>query len=155
MNSNTNGVGSGVEDRHASNGARRKPTARVRAVGDCIAVAVFVIAGMAEHGTVPRLPGIARNLAVFIGAWLVFSWMTRLYAEDGAEQVVSLRLAATWCASITSGVLVRAVIVGRPLDRSQLIFWVVASVFTAAMLVSWRATYFVARGIFARSRKAV
>lgn len=129
------------------------PTARVLPVGDFVVIAAFVVAGMAEHRTASRFLDIARNLLIFLGAWALLSWITRLYGSKARSRVISTSLATTWFASITLGVLVRAAILGRPLGRSQLVFWAVALVLTGAGLAAWRVGYFSLRRFFGETKQ--
>lgn len=130
--------------------ATGETTGRSHAVGDLVVVAVFVLAGMTEHGTATDPIGVARNLAIFLGTWAAVSWITRLYRAPTGGRSVSIQLVITWVGAVSCGIALRAVLLGRAIDRAQLVFWAVAMALTGAMLLGWRLLYLTARKLFGR-----
>jgi hypothetical protein len=122
----------------------------VQAAGDLLVLVIFVVAGMAEHRTAGDLLGMLRNLAVFGGLWVLVASSVRLYRPPTASKALSWQLFVTWIAAISVGILVRALFVGRALDRSQLVFWMVAMAFTGAMLAGWRLVYLAVAKVLGR-----
>lgn len=122
-------------------GGAAEPSKRVHAVGDIVVIAAFVLLGMAEHRTAGDALGALRNLVVFLGTWTSVAWVIGLYRHPGASGALSWRLAVTWLVAVSGGILVRALIVGRSLDRGQLVFAGVALALTGTGLLGWRLAY--------------
>ena len=73
---------------------------------DAAALLVFVVVGVLTHGASAGAFG--RDVLCILGGWFVVAAVVRLYARAGRW-----RLAVTWFAGISVGVLVRAAIVGH------------------------------------------
>ena len=84
--------------------------------------------GVATHDA--SVGAFVRDAACFLGGWFAVALAVRLYARGGL-----LRLAATWLAGISLGVLARAAIVGHPPGA----FYAVALAFTALLVGATRA----------------
>ena len=95
---------------------------------DAAALVVFVVVGVLTHGASAGAFG--RDLLCILGGWFVAAAVVRLYARGGRW-----RLAVTWLAGISAGVLVRAAIVGH----LAFDFWGVALGFTALFVLVARA----------------
>lgn len=95
----------------------------MRALGDALALLVFVAIGVATHGA--SVAAFGRDAGCFLGAWFVVALAVRLYVRGGR-----LRLAATWLVGVSGGVFLRAAIV----DRWPGAFYGVALGFTAAFV---------------------
>ncbi len=99
------------------------------AAWDAAALLVFVVVGVLTHGA--SVGAFVRDVLCILGGWFAAALVLRLYVRSGWW-----RLAATWLAGISIGVLVRAAIVGHVADD----FWGVALAFTALFVL-------VARGL--------
>lgn len=102
---------------------RRAPAAAI----DAAALAVFVAVGVATHGA--SVGAFFRDLACILGGWFAVALVVGLYARAGRR-----RLAATWLAGVSVGVLVRAAFVGHV----AVDFWGVALAFTALFVLAAR-----------------
>lgn len=103
--------------------------ARVREAGvDAGALVLFVAIGVATHHA--SAGAFARDVACILGGWFAAALAFRLYSAGGWA-----RLAATWVAGVSVGVLVRAAIVGHVAFD----FWGVALAFTALFVLVDRA----------------
>jgi DUF3054 family protein len=98
------------------------------AATDAAALLVFVAVGVLTHGA--SAEAFVRDALCILGGWFAAALTVRLYARGGRW-----RLAATWLAGVSAGVLVRAAIVGRWPGA----FYGVALAFTALFVLSARA----------------
>ena len=95
---------------------------------DVTALFAFVTIGLVSHHH-GFLRGYARDLPTFVGCWIAAGLAFRLYRRPG-----SWRLAGTWAVGVPAAVLLRALILGHPLDGSEAAFLGVSLV-TIAVLV--------------------
>ncbi|HSL11777.1 MAG TPA: DUF3054 domain-containing protein [Actinomycetota bacterium] len=109
-------------------------SARVTLVVDCLALALFVLAGMRSHRTASQLEIFARNAVPIGGAWLVVSLVMRTYRPPSLA-----RLVLTWAVAVPSGVVLRTLWTGSPSGDDLLVFGAVAMAFTLAFLGAGRA----------------
>ncbi len=99
---------------------------RVAAV-DAVALVVFVVVGVLTHGA--SVGAFFRDLACILGGWFAVAAAVRLYGRGGWR-----RLAGTWLAGVSGGVLIRAAFVGHVAYD----FWGVALAFTALFVLAGR-----------------
>ena len=102
-------------------------TAPAAALVDAAALVVFVVVGVLTHDA--SATAFLRDVLCILGGWFVVAAVVRLYARGGRW-----RLAVTWLAGISAGVLVRAAIVGHVAYD----FWGVALGFTALFVLAAR-----------------
>lgn len=107
--------------------------ALVLALGDLTALLAFAAMGLASHDEGVTLAGLART-------WLPIACCYTLAAlAFGAWTRTGLwRTACAWALGVAVGVLVRAILLGRSLDRDQLQFLAVALAMTLVLLAAWR-----------------
>lgn len=113
--------------------ARRAPPPIVLAVGDGIAILLFAIIGLANHDAGITLGGIARNAFPILGAWVVAAAFARTYTEPGVRNLL-----ITWAIAVPAGVAIRAIVLHRPADGSQVTFGIVTMIVTLVLLLAWR-----------------
>jgi len=106
---------------------------RLAAASDAAAIVVFAVVGLLSHDA--SASAFARDALPLLGGWFAASLATRLYQRPTLS-----RLLLTWAAGITAGVLVRALILGRQLDRHQAAFLATSLVFTLLFVVALRVT---------------
>jgi len=126
-----------------------RPLAGLLAVGDVLALLVFVVAGTVEHGGSPLAnPGaLAETLAPFLLAWVVVALLGGLYTADA---VVTARRALGW----TVPAWVVAVLLGHALRATPVFsggtapaFVVVTLVVGGVLLVGWRVLFAFAKRV--------
>ncbi len=74
-----------------------------------------------------------RDLGPFLGAWCVLAPVSRIYRRPGWGTLV-----LNWALAVPVGVLVRQILLGRPLGRGTLVSLLAALVFTLLFLVLGR-----------------
>jgi hypothetical protein len=99
-----------------------------RAAIDALALLAFVVVGVLTHDA--SLTAFGRDALCILGGWFAAAFAAGLYAHGGRR-----RLAVTWFAGVTAGVLVRAAIVARWPGA----FYGVALAFTALFVLGGRA----------------
>ena len=97
------------------------------AAWDAAALLVFVAVGVLNHGA--PVGAFFRDAACILVGWFAVAVVSQLY-QRGTRR----RLAATWLAGISAGVLIRAAIVGH----LAVDFWGVALGFTALFVLAAR-----------------
>jgi Protein of unknown function (DUF3054) len=105
---------------------------RLAAASDAAAIVLFAVIGLLSHHASPS--AFAHDALPLLGGWFAAALATRLYERPSLP-----RLLVTWAAGITAGVLVRALILGRDLDRHQAAFLATSLVFTLLFVVVLRA----------------
>ncbi len=112
-------------------GRRIRPFAL--AAGDAIAIILFAVIGLANHDEGITAGGVARNALPILGAWLVVSPIAGTYTRPGVRTLL-----ATWVVAVPAGVVVRAIVLDRPADGSQVTFGIVTMIATLVLLLAWR-----------------
>ena len=110
---------------------RVRPT--ILAIGDAFSLVAFVVLGLRSHDEGVTAAGLARTALPLLAGWFAAAAAVRLYARGGIS-----RFLVTWAVGVTAGVALRALILGRPADGSELTFWAVALAVTLALLLAWR-----------------
>lgn len=103
------------------------------ALGDLTALLAFAVVGLASHDEGITLAGLARTWLPIAGCYALAALALGAWTRRGAW-----RTASAWALGVTGGVLVRALLLGRPLDGDQLQFLAVALATTLVLLASWR-----------------
>jgi hypothetical protein len=114
------------------------PQRRVAVAADAAAIVVFAVVGVISHHASPS--AFFRDALPLLGGWFAAALVTRLYRRPTVS-----RFLATWALGITAGVLVRALILGRSLDRHEAAFLATSLVFTLLFVIVARATLSVVR----------
>ncbi len=110
---------------------------------DGVSLLTFTWVGVAVHRSVLGASVVLRDVGPFLGVWFVLVPLTSVYRRPGWGSLVR-----HWLLAIPLAVLGRQVLLGRPLDRAALVFFLVALVFTGLFLAAGRviATRFVVLG---------
>src|SRR5579863_1312887 len=87
------------------------------AASDAVAIVAFVTVGLLSHRHGVSATGYARDALPILGAWFGVALLLRTYRRGGRR-----RLLATWAVGVPLGVLIRAVVLGRSLNGSELAF---------------------------------
>lgn len=102
------------------------------AVADGVALSVFVLVGVAIHGTVKPV-AVLRDAAFLLPAWYAAAGVLRLY-RTASWRIFLL----TWGLGIPLGILLRQVWVGRLMTRATVAFLITALVLTLVFLIAGR-----------------
>jgi hypothetical protein len=110
------------------------------AAADAAALVVFAVVGLLSHRGGVSGHGLARDALPLLGGWFVAAALLRLYTRPSPA-----RLAGTWLAGVTGGVIVRALVLGHTDTAREAAFLAVSLAFTllfvlAARLVAGRLT---------------
>ncbi len=103
-------------------------------VSDAVSILVFVTIGLLSHHGGVSLRGYARDALPFLGCWFAAAFAFGLYTRGGPG-----RLAATWAVGVPAAVLVRALVLGRPLGGKELAFLLVSLITIGVLVVAFRA----------------
>jgi hypothetical protein len=113
---------------------RRAISPRYLLIGDAIAIAMFAVIGLASHEEGITAGGIARNALPILAAWFVVAAFAGTYARPGLRTML-----ITWAIAVPVGVAIRAIVLSRPADGSQVVFGIVTMTVTLVLLLGWRA----------------
>ena len=113
---------------------RRTIAPRSLLIGDAIALALFAVIGLATHDEGVTAGGVARNALPILAAWFVVAAFAGTYARPGLRTML-----VTWVIAVPVGVAIRAIVLNRPADGSQIVFGVVTMTVTLVLLLAWRA----------------
>jgi len=102
-------------------------------IADALAILVFVTIGLLSHHGDLGLGGYARDALPFLLCWYGAALLFRLYSRPGWW-----RLALTWAVGVPTAVLVRALVLGRPLGSKEAAFLVVSLVTVGALVLVFR-----------------
>jgi Protein of unknown function (DUF3054) len=106
---------------------------RTLAAADAAAILAFVTIGLVSHHKGLGAAGYARDALPLLGGWFGAALPFRLYSARSTG-----RLAATWLAGVTAGVLVRALALGRSLDGKEAAFYAVALTTIGVLVLAFR-----------------
>jgi hypothetical protein len=101
--------------------------------GDLLALLVFALVGLASHDEGLTTTGLARTWLPIAGCYTLAALVVRAWTRPGIW-----RTACAWLLGVAGGVLVRALLLGRPLDGDQLQLLAVALAVTLVLLLAWR-----------------
>ena len=110
----------------------------VLAASDAVAIVAFVTVGLVSHEHAVSATGYARDALPILGAWFGAAALLGTYRARGGGL---RRLLATWAIGIPVGVLIRALVLGRPLGADQLEFLGVALVFSLLFVLGLRSAF--------------
>ena len=109
------------------------PRPALAAACDASGLLVFAVVGLLSHHGSVSGRGLARDWLPVAAGWFVAAALFRLYLRPSAG-----RLAATWLAGVTGGVVVRALVLGRSASGSEAAFLAVSLAFTLLFVVAAR-----------------
>jgi hypothetical protein len=104
------------------------------AAADALAIVAFVTVGLVSHRHGVSATGYARDALPLLGGWFGVALALRTYRAGGTR-----RLLATWAVGIPLGVLIRALVLGRSLNGSELAFLGVTLAFSLLFVLGLRA----------------
>src|SRR5207253_7726514 len=105
----------------------------VLAAGDGAAIVIFVLVGLVNHEHGITVSGLARTALPILGAWFAMAPFAGTYKRPGVRTLL-----ATWIIAVPVGVAIRAVLLHRSANESQVAFGIVALVVTLGLLLAWR-----------------
>jgi uncharacterized membrane protein YjjP (DUF1212 family) len=113
----------------------------VLVVGDCAALVVFALVGLASHDKGMGASDLARDAVPVVAGWLIAAGMFDLYRRGGR-----LRFLRTWFVGITGGTIVRGLVLHRNVAGVRyLTFLLVSLIVTLVFLLAWRGAYWIVR----------
>ncbi len=112
---------------------RRTISPRYLLIGDAIAIALFAVIGLATHDEGITAGGVARNALPILAAWFVVAAFAGTYSRPGLRTML-----ITWAIAVPVGVAIRAIVLSRPADGSQIVFAIVTMTVTLMLLLGWR-----------------
>ncbi|MEX2555977.1 MAG: DUF3054 domain-containing protein [Actinomycetota bacterium] len=115
-------------------GDRRTISPRILLIGDAIAIALFAVIGLASHDEGITAGGVARNALPILAGWFVVAAFVGTYSRPGLRTML-----ITWVMAVPVGVVIRAIVLSRPADGSQIVFAIVTMTVTLVLLLGWRA----------------
>ena len=113
---------------------RRTISPRYLLIGDAIAITMFAVIGLASHDEGITIGGVARNALPILAAWFFVAAFAGTYSRPGLRTML-----ITWAIAVPVGVGLRAIVLSRPADGSQIVFAIVTMTVTLALLLGWRA----------------
>lgn len=105
----------------------------ILAIGDVVAISLFVPLGVRNHNSAITIAVIARNLAPLIISWILVALILDTYKKGGIW-----RLLLTWLISVPIALLVRAALLGRLFTIVTAVFIPIAMSAVLALLAGWR-----------------
>ncbi len=103
------------------------------ALVDAVSLLAFTLIGLNTHRAAITGQTLLRDLGPFLGAWFVLAPVSRIYRRPGWRSLL-----LNWVLAVPAGVLVRQLLLGRPLGRGTFIFLIAALAFTLLFLVVGR-----------------
>lgn len=104
------------------------------AVGDLVAISLFVPLGVRSHNASITIGVIARNLLPLLVCWVVVAFILDTYKKGGLW-----RLGLTWLIAVPLALLIRAALLGRVFTVVTAVFIPIAMSAMLVLLVAWRA----------------
>ncbi|MFB6073660.1 MAG: DUF3054 domain-containing protein [Haloarculaceae archaeon] len=121
-------------------GGRVAPTGRTAAllIGDLLAIAAFVLFGMAHHGTIDEPVRVVQVLGSFYVGWIPLAIVAREYAADALASYrrVPVRTLPAWVLAVVVAQALRATRFDP--GHAALTFALVSVVVGGALLTGWR-----------------
>ncbi|MCA9871772.1 MAG: DUF3054 domain-containing protein [Caldilineae bacterium] len=115
----------------------------ILAIGDLIALLVFVIIGQADHNTLNQgnpILGALPNLVALAVPWLIIAFLLRAYPRTPMRLAPFMgRSALAWLIAAPLGLLLRAVLQSR--GGIPIPFLIVTLLAGGALLLGWRLVY--------------
>jgi hypothetical protein len=103
------------------------------ATGDAIAILLFAVIGLSNHREGITVAGLARNALPIIAVWFAIAPLVHTYSSPGFRTML-----VSWAISVPVGVAIRAAVLRRDADSSQLVFGLITLVTTLVLLSAWR-----------------
>lgn len=103
------------------------------AAGDAAAIALFAVIGLANHKEGITASGLARNVLPILGAWVVVAPIMGTYRNPSPRSMLM-----TWIIAVPVGVAIRAIVLHREADGSQVVFGIITLITTGLLLLGWR-----------------
>ena len=103
------------------------------AIGDGVAILTFAVIGLSNHREGITIAGLARNALPITVVWFAVAPFVGTYARPGWGTML-----VSWAISVPVGVAVRAAVLRRDADSSQVVFGIITLVTTLALLSVWR-----------------
>src|SRR3989442_9891338 len=100
---------------------------------DGVSLLAFTWVGVAVHGSPFGASIVVRDVGPFLGVWFALVTLTSVYRRPRWGSLLR-----HWLLAIPLAVLGRQVLLGRPLDRAALVFFVVALSFAGLFLAAGR-----------------
>ncbi len=103
------------------------------ALVDAVSLLAFTLIGLNTHRAAITGQTLLRDLGPFLGVWFVLAPVSRIYRRPGWGSLLF-----NWALAVPTGVLVRQLLLGRPLGRGTFVFLMAALVFTLLFLLAGR-----------------
>ena len=103
------------------------------AIGDAVAIVLFAVIGLSNHREGITVAGLARNALPIIAVWFAIAPFVGTYARPGFRTML-----VAWAVSVPVGVVIRAALLRRDADSSQVIFGLITLATTLVLLSAWR-----------------
>lgn len=114
-------------------GETRRSSPAILAAGDATAILLFAVIGLVNHDEGITAAGLARNVLPILGAWGILAPVLGTYRRPGFPTML-----ATWALAVPIGVAIRAIVLHREADDSQVTFAAVTLAVTLVLLLAWR-----------------
>lgn len=103
------------------------------ALVDAVSLVAFACVGLYTHRAGITAQTVLRDLGPFLAAWYLLAPASRIYRRPGWGSLL-----LNWVLAIPAGVLVRQILLGRPLGRGTPVFLLAALLFTLLFLLVGR-----------------
>ncbi|MCS7209129.1 MAG: DUF3054 domain-containing protein [Fimbriimonadales bacterium] len=90
-------------------------------LSDALAITLFVLAGLGSHGTLDEF-GLQRSLPPFLIGWFVAALLLGVYRAQPPRWALPL----AWVVSVTLGIGIRNLLLGRTLWAIHPVFWAIS-----------------------------
>src|SRR5712691_2848155 len=107
----------------------------VLAVGDAAVLVLWSVLGLMRHAEGITAAGLARNSGFVLVGWFVVAPLAGTYRRPGLRTML-----ITWAAGVTLGVVLRWIVLRRPVAGAELVFVGVTLVVTLSLVLAWRVT---------------
>ena len=114
--------------------AGRRVSPLVLATGDGAVLILWAVLGLAHHAEGITVAGLLRNAGPILVGWFVAATALGTYRRPASGP----RFLATWALGISAGVILRALILGRPWNGDEFAFFGVTLAVTLVVLLLWR-----------------
>lgn len=105
----------------------------ILAIGDIVAISLFVPLGVRNHNSAITVAVIARNLVPLVVSWVVVALIFDTYKKGGIWRPL-----LTWLISVPIALLVRAALLGRLITIVTAVFIPIAMSAILVLLAGWR-----------------
>ena len=109
------------------------PRPALAAACDAGGLLLFAVVGLLSHHGGVSAHGLVRDAVPLLVGWFAAAGLLRLYARPTPR-----RLAGTWLAGVTGGIVVRAVVLGRSASASEAAFLGGSLTFTLVFVLAAR-----------------